>query len=201
MSTEFDREYWDRHWDRRDADARTLPAHPALETEIAALPPGAALDAGSGEGAEAMWLADRGWSVTAVDIAGAPLRRPGTPKGAGAGAVTWVEADLTRWEPAHTFDLVTTFYAHPTISQLAFYERIAGWVGPGGTLLIVGHHDDHHHDHGHPSAAVTDPEQIRAILPPGEWDVLTAEVRRREVAVSSGHARTLNDVVVRARRR
>ena len=51
----------------------------------------------------------------------------------------WVEADLGVWDPGTRFDLVTTHYAHPAMPQLDFYERIAGWVAPGGTLLVVGH--------------------------------------------------------------
>ena len=50
--------------------------------------------------------------------------------------VQWVRADLSVWEPESTYDLVTTHYAHPAMPQLDFYDRIASWVTPGGTLLI-----------------------------------------------------------------
>lgn len=216
VTDEFDKAYWETHWDRAGG-AASLPAHPALETEIAGLPAGTALDAGSGEGAEAVWLAARGWDVTAVDISAEALRTAAERAPAQA-ATTWVEADLTTWEPGRSFDLVTTFYAHPTIAQHAFYERIARWVAPGGTLLIVGHdshdHDSHDHDshaddahgrsdghgHGHPDNAVTSPETIRARLNPQAWAVQTAEVRERTVGQRHGHGRLLRDVVVRARR-
>ncbi|WP_328995200.1 TPMT family class I SAM-dependent methyltransferase [Kribbella sp. NBC_01245] len=69
--------------------------------------------------------------------------------------VRWVEADLSVWDPGTRFDLVTTHYAHPAMPQLEFYDRIAEWVAPGGTLLIVGHlhthsapTDAHGHSHG-----------------------------------------------------
>lgn len=199
MSNNFDKAYWENHWDHPQGAAPNLPAHPALETEIAGLRPGTALDAGSGEGTEASWLAARGWEVTAVDISAHALTRAATRPvpGTGAGSVTWVQADLTDWAPGQRFDLVTTFYAHPDMPQHTFYERISQWVARGGTLLIVGHHDDHRHGHGpaHPQNAVTAPEQIRALFDPAEWVVHTAEVRERTVAVSSGHSPTLRDVI------
>ena len=51
----------------------------------------------------------------------------------------WVQADLSTWNPDARYDLVTTHYAHPAMPQLEFYDRIASWVAPGGTLLIAGH--------------------------------------------------------------
>ena len=106
--------------------------------------------------------------------------------------VEWVPADLTTWEPAGTFDLVTTFYAHASIPQLELYDRIARWVAPSGILLVVGHlHDGHHPD----EASVTSAD-IVARLGSG-WRIDRAEDRVREVAE---HATRLADAVVRATR-
>ncbi|GAB3386624.1 class I SAM-dependent methyltransferase [Humibacter soli] len=198
MSRQFDKEFWEAHWSDGH-DASVVPPHPALDTEIAALDTGTALDAGSGEGAEAGWLAAHGWEVTAVDISAEALRRAAGTVAPRSGHISWVEADLTSWQPATSFDLVTTFYVHPTIPQLAFYERIATWVAPGGTLLIVGHGQAH--GHAHSADAVTDPERIRSVLDPARWDVQTAEVRDCEVGERHWHPVTLRDVIVRARRR
>lgn len=182
MSHDFDKTYWDEHWS--SAPGGSVEVNPWLVAETAGLAPGTALDAGCGVGTEANWLAAQGWLVTAVDIAAAPEDR--TPD------VRWVTADLTTWEPDTPFDLVTTFYAHPSIPQLDFYERIAGWVAPGGTLLVVGHlHDGHHPD----EASVTSAD-VAARLGEG-WRIDTAENRVREVA---RHATRLADAVVRATR-
>ena len=91
---------------------------------------------------------------------------------------------MSTWEPDTRFDLVTTHYAHPAGSQLDFYARIARWVAPGGTLLVVAHRHGAHHvaEASVTAAAVTD------LLPAADWEVATAE--------ESGH-----DVVVRATRR
>ncbi len=197
MSTvthDFDKDGWELHWKEavRHEPGHEIAANPYLERELAGLRPGTALDAGCGEGAEALWLAAAGWEVTAADISAEALARSmdrATRMGAGVAQVRWVEADLTTWEPPAPFDLVMTHYAHPATSQLAFYERIAGWVAPGGTLLIVGHLHGHGH---HPEAATASVAGITDLLDGSEWDIVTAEARTRG---------ELHDVVVRATRR
>src|SRR5687768_12306669 len=129
----------------------TSEPNPHLIAEVSDLAPGTALDAGCGAGAEALWLAARGWQVTAADIATAALARAAERAAAGgvAGRVQWVEADLSTWRPDARYDLVTTHYAHPAMPQLDFYHRIASWVAPAGTLLIVGHLHRQEHAAGH----------------------------------------------------
>ncbi|MFF3225158.1 class I SAM-dependent methyltransferase [Nocardia suismassiliense] len=66
--------FWDEHY-RTPRPIRTGRANPVL-TEIAdALTPGTVLDLGCGPGDDALWLAARGWQVTAVDIAATAVRR------------------------------------------------------------------------------------------------------------------------------
>lgn len=138
VTQEFDKDFWQRHW--RDAGADDSggsmsgnPPNPYLAAETVGLAPGTALDAGCGSGAEAIWLASRGWRVTAADISSEALARAAdraATSPAAAERVQWVEADLSVWSPAERFDLVMTQYAHPAMPQLAFYERIAEWVAP-----------------------------------------------------------------------
>ena len=159
----FDEDYWNQHWQAdggAPAAMEANPANPHLVREIGDLAPGTALDAGCGASAEAIWLASRGWEVTGADIAGGALARAAERAAASgvADRVSWVRADLSVWEPAASYDLVTTHYAHPAMPQLEFYDRVASWVAPGGTLLIVGHllheHGEgsghgHRHEHAH----------------------------------------------------
>ncbi|MDQ6524388.1 class I SAM-dependent methyltransferase [Nocardioides sp. LHD-245] len=213
MTHSFDKDYWDQHWrsERTGAPATeaVAPPNPHLLQEVGDLEPGTALDAGCGAGAEAIWLASHGWQVTAADIADRALARAAERAAASgvADRVRWVHADLSRWKPDTTYDLVTTHYAHPALPQLAFYDRVAAWVAPGGTLLIVGHL---HHDHGPgrepgreepPAAASVTAAEITARLDPTEWDVVTAEESHRAVTGHPAGAVTLHDVVVRATRR
>ena len=216
MTHSFDKGYWEQHWDQARAPAATVAdesdPNPYLSREVAGLQPGTALDAGCGTGAEAIWLAQHGWRVTAADIsatalAAAAQRSAELPV---AHPVSWVEADLTTWAPAGRFDLVITNYAHPAMPQLAFYDRIADWVAPHGTLLIVGHL--HHPDatgHGHgdqhgtppPEHATVTLAELSSRLDPADWHLHTAEEHIRTRTGPDGHAVTLRDVVVRATRR
>lgn len=212
----FDDEYWDQIWqgDRASAMGAARP-NPHLVREIGDLTPGTALDAGCGAGAEAIWLAARGWQVTGADIAAEALRRA-AERAAAAGVsqqVQWVQTDLSIWEPGTRYDLVTTHYAHPAMPQLEFYDRIATWVAPRGTLLVVGHlhHDaaadepDHEDAHGHhadgpPDSASATAASITARLDPTLWDVVTAEESHRTMSGSDGRTTPIHDVVVRATR-
>ncbi|GAB3651644.1 class I SAM-dependent methyltransferase [Glycomyces tarimensis] len=136
----MDAQYWDEKYAGRD---RLFSGEPngVLVTEIAGMPPGRALDVGCGEGGDALWLARRGWRVTAVDISRIALRR-----GAAAGAdvadrVTWTRADLTATPPpAGAFDLVTAqYFPLPTQPDHAALRGLLDAVAPGGTLLYAGH--------------------------------------------------------------
>jgi SAM-dependent methyltransferase len=208
MEHAFDNDYWDQVWHGDRAHSMgASPPNPHLVREVGDLAPGTALDAGCGAGAEAIWLATRGWRVTGADIAGAALDRA-AERAAEAGVadhVQWVRADLSTWDPGTSFELVTTHYAHPAMPQLEFYDRLASWVAPGGTLLIVGHlHQEgsgrgHGHDlDGPPASASATAATITARLDPARWTVATAQESRRAVPGPGGDERTLHDVVVRA---
>lgn len=218
MTQAFDKDYWESHWQQANGHApgREIVPNPYLAREISNLAPGTALDAGCGEGAEAIWLATEGWQVTAADISTEALTRASERATEGCAApesVQWVEADLSVWEPGTQFDLVTTHYAHPAMPQLAFYERISGWVAPGGTLLIVGHlhtseapghgHGQEHQGHGHnpPEEVSVTAASITVGLDATEWDIVTADEPIRTLMNRAGRTVQLDDVVVRATRR
>jgi SAM-dependent methyltransferase len=220
MTHTFDNEYWDQIWTGDRAPAMgASQTNPHLVQEVSDLAPGTALDAGCGAGAEVTWLATRGWQATGADIAIAALDRAAERAEASGVAerVQWVQADLSTWEPYTQYDLITTHYAHPAMPQLEFYDRIATWVAPGGTLLIVGHlhhdptaHGGHGHGgHGHggkdgddgpPAAASATAAHITARLDPSDWEVVTAQESHRTLPGHNDHEVTIHDVVVRATR-
>lgn len=210
MTHGFDKDFWERQWqqgpDERPGSMGGNPPNPYVARETSGLKPGTALDAGCGGGAEAIWLASHGWHVTAADISTEALARAaeraatiGTPE-----RLRWVEADLGVWTPDAQFDLVMTCYAHPAMPQLEFYDRISGWVAPGGTLLIVGHlHTPASTGHGHhpPAEASATSAAVTARLDGTKWDIVTAEESFRTLTGPGGRAAPLHDVVVRATRR
>jgi 2-polyprenyl-3-methyl-5-hydroxy-6-metoxy-1,4-benzoquinol methylase len=107
---------------------------------VGPMTPGTALDLGAGEGRHALWLAESGWTVTAVDFAEVGLER-GSREAEQRGVadrITWVAADATTWTPAAgaAYDLVLVAYLH--LPQDVF-SRASTWVAPGGHLVVVGH--------------------------------------------------------------
>jgi SAM-dependent methyltransferase len=128
-------------WDQRYTESRQWSAEPnALVADLLAdLPAGDAVDLAAGEGRHALWLAGRGWRVTAVDFSPVGLRRGrGQP---GADRVRWVTADVTTWttDPA-ALDLVLVAYLHlPERDTVDLLTRAVGWLRPGGRLLVLGH--------------------------------------------------------------
>jgi SAM-dependent methyltransferase len=130
-------------WDRRYAEQQQWSTGPnALVAELlAGLPPGDAVDLAAGEGRHALWLAARGWRVTAVDFSAVGLARGQAQPG--AERVTWVTADVLTWEAAGDLDLVLVAYLHlPEEETAGLLTRAVGWLRPGGRLLVLGHDVD-----------------------------------------------------------
>lgn len=203
--------------------------NPQLVAEAAGLPPGTALDLGCGEGADALWLAERGWTVTAVDVSAVALERAaGHAAESEAGQrVTWLQRDLETWQPDRTFDLVSAQFLHSTDMPWQRSHRLAAdAVGPGGTLLVVGHHPEglppwsghsqsadhgqsghsqssgatnHSADHGGTAKYFTPGQLVDQLrITPPEWTVEVAESREREAAGPDGQVAVLTDAIVRA---
>ncbi len=204
----FSEAFWDERYRSRTA-VWSGNANPQLIAEAADLPPGEALDAGCGEGADAIWLATRGWRVTAVDISTVALergaahaRRVSTEV---AGLITWQQVDLLKWAPSpQTYDLVSAqFMQLPPELRAGLFERLASGVAAGGTLLIVGHGPTDLH-----TTAARPPlperfftaEEIAAALDPSLWTVIASEPRPREGRDPDGHPVNVHDEVLSARR-
>ncbi|MFR9726342.1 FAD-dependent oxidoreductase [Streptomyces sp. MS19] len=202
-------------WDHRYAGPdRAWSGNPngTLVHEATALPPGRALDVGTGEGADALWLAEHGWQVTATDISGNALARVRAEAEHRGLAVTLVRGDANDPAPfgTETFDLVSLQYGSfkRTPDQRGLRSLLAA-VAPGGTLLVV-HHDLTPLRDPVDVAAQTrmyDPEafvgvdEIAAALTadPDTWQVETHETRPRPAGAASTHH--VSDVVLRATRR
>jgi len=207
---EFDESFWDERYRQHGEHASVWSGEPnaQLVAEVADLTPGSALDVGAGEGADAAWLARRGWRVTAVDISSVALARAAAAvqdEPETAARITWQHQDLTASPPpAGTFDLVSAQFLHlPAPQRDGVYSRLAASVAPGGTLLIVGHHpsdlDTSVRRPSTPGLLFT-AEEIAARLDPHEWEIVTCTARPRATSDSEGAPVTVQDAVLRARR-
>jgi SAM-dependent methyltransferase len=209
MSDMFSEAAWDERYQSRSSLWSGKP-NPNLVSETQALTAGSALDAGAGEGADAIWLAEHGWRVTAIDVSGVALQRAAAhaaDRGAEvAERMEWRQADLRSWDPgAEAFDLVAVHYLQmPAAMRAEVFGRLAAAVAPGGTLLIVGHH---------PSDLQTTvprpplPElfytgdDIAALLDATDWKIVTNDAPGRAVTDPDGNPVTIHDTVLRASRR
>ena len=178
-------------------------ANRQLVAEAAELPPGTALDAGCGEGGDALWLAERGWRVTGVDYSAAALQRAAAAAGDRglADRVEWVAADMDDWTPPpRAFDLVTAHYLHARgADRSALFRRLAAAVAPGGTLLVVGHLLDRGPGHHHVGLYYT-AQDVAAVLEPGEWPEVVTGTRDRERGAAARTGDPVPDTVLVARR-
>ncbi|SEH74973.1 Methyltransferase domain-containing protein [Mycolicibacterium rutilum] len=207
MSTSEAKQHWEEHYSARDriwsgrVNARLSEIAPTLT-------PGTALDLGCGEGGDAVWLAEQGWQVVAVDIAETALRRAADEAAARgvADRIEFRQHDLSAGFPDGEFDLLSAHFLHSTfpLDRMPIFAAAARAVRPGGMLLIVDHSGpppwhsdlDHHHTFDAPQDIVA-----ALNLADDQWE--PAEIRsvEREVTTPDGEPFTWFDNVIILRRR
>jgi SAM-dependent methyltransferase len=199
-------DFWDGFYAERDKVWSGRP-NGALVREVSNLRPGTAVDLGCGEGADAIWLAARGWEVTGVDVSEVALGRAARHAEAEgvAGRIDWQRLDLAEWTADRRFDLVSVQFLHsPTeLPRNRILEAAAAAVAPGGTLLIVGHESfPPWSRHPEPEEPLPTAPEVAAGLGLGQpgWELETADSLEREVTGPDGQTATLADSVLRARR-
>ncbi|MEV0668336.1 MFS transporter [Actinomadura luteofluorescens] len=200
-------EYWDSRYSEHHHMWSGEP-NAVLVQEAADLKPGTALDLGCGEGADAVWLARRGWRVTAVDISGVALERAaGHAEEAGvADRVDWERHDLAASFPEGSYDLVSAQFLHSPadMPRDEVLRAAAAAVAPGGILLVVGHTGPPPWDpDAHPGVHLPTPDEVleSLALPDGEWEVLRSDEHERVQTAPDGRTMTRTDNALKLRRR
>lgn len=202
----FSQEFWDERYN--GAPVFSGNPNPWLVHYARDLPPGTALDVGSGEGADVLWLASRGWDVTGADISPVALARCAQlAEQAGpqiTARTTWQQADMLDFPPpAGFYDLVSAQFMHlPGPAREALHRRLAAAVRPGGTLLLVLHvapdpgtgHPDF------PADLFATGEQMATVLHPALWTIHTGVFERASDGSGSTTVHT-HDAVLHAVRR
>jgi SAM-dependent methyltransferase len=179
-------EYWEEHYGERER-VWSGRVNVQLAKVVADMPPGRALDLGCGEGGDAVWLAERGWQVVAVDVSETALSRASAEaKTRGVlDRIDFQHHDLSDSFPAGSFDLASAQFLHSTVrlERTQVLRNAASAVVPGGLLVIVDHAAPPPfakkipHDHPFPS-----PEEVLAELdlPAAEWERERVEVVDRD---------------------
>ncbi|GAB2744329.1 class I SAM-dependent methyltransferase [Sinomonas soli] len=198
-------EFWDEFYAERQRVWSGKP-NGALVREVGAVAPGRAIDLGCGEGADAIWLAERGWTVTGVDVSAVALGRAAehAEEAGVADRITWLARDLAEWEPEEAYDLVTASFLHSPVEFPRERVLLAATraVAPGGLLFVVGHTafppwSRHPHDEHMPSA-----EELAASLGlrSDVWAIETSTSEGREATGPEGQRAVLTDAILKARR-
>jgi SAM-dependent methyltransferase len=206
MSTLETQQFWDDHYGAKER-VWSGRVNQQMAAIAAALPPGRALDLGCGEGGDAMWLADRGWRVVAVDISPTALERAAADaaeRGV-ADRITFERHDLSESLPAGPFNLVSASFLQSPLpwDRSRLLRRAAEVVDVGGRLVIVDHGaappwaPPHVHEFPFPSASEVVDELDLAI---GEWQRERVEAVERDAIGPDGQHGTLVDNVIVLRR-
>lgn len=212
----FTREFWDERY-RSHHHLWSGQPNLRLVEQAGELTAGRALDVGCGEGADAIWLASRGWEVTGTDVSPVALERAAAnaadaadgadPEAAVATRISWRQRDLfgDDWGPFDGYDLVNSQFLHfPPEERRRSLTRLAGAVCPGGHLLVVTHHPS---DLEVPGLRPNLPElfstaaELAALLDHADWTILVAAARQRTVPGPDGQPVVIRDAVLHARRR
>lgn len=200
----MDAHNWDQRY-RESALLWTAGPNQWVEQHIADLPPGRALDLASGEGRNALWLAERGWQVTAVDFSAVGMdkaRELAEHREDTAARVRWVVADVLSYTPDTSYDLVLVVYLHlPADQRRSALQHAASAVAPGGRLLVIGHHSDNlTHGVGGPQDAAVLYNEHDVLADLASWTELTIQTAERRVRVVAEQPRPALDVLVELRR-
>jgi SAM-dependent methyltransferase len=196
---------WDTRYSERDGARWSGRPNGRLLAEVSGLTPGRALDVGCGEGADAIWLARNGWTVTAIDISDVALTRARQAAELAGAVVEWVCGDALQAPfPAGSFDLVSMQYpALPKAAGEAAVLALLDAVRPGGLLLAV-YHDltDEHREHiksqGIDPADYVDADDLGRLLGHEFTIELYTVEPRIDPPPDNPH---IADIVLRARRR
>ncbi len=192
-------------WDSRYAERELLwTAEPNqfVAAEVAGEDPGAALDVACGEGRNAVWLAEQGWRVTAVDFSAVALDKARALAAGRNVTVDWVLADVVEYRPRPaSFDLVVVAYLHvPPPERAAVLGAAAAALAPGGLALVIGH-DLENLEHG-----IGGPQDPDILLTPTAVaaDLKGLKIEKAEKALrevdKDGVVGIAIDTLVRARR-
>ena len=204
----MNREFWDDRY-RQSTKLWSGNPNPQLVKHVQALTPGLALDVGAGEGGDAIWLAQRGWRVTALDFSQVALDRAKEHANAQGEAISqaidWNCTDLHTWQaPQAYFNLVSVQFMHlPSEIRRPIYRKLASSVAVGGYLLIVGHHPldlkTTIKRPSNPDVLFTERDLVEDL--DAQMQVIVQEASARTVNDADGNQVTVHDTVVLARRK
>lgn len=196
------REFWDEFYGGHD-QVWSGRVNAQIAEVAADLASGRALDLGCGEGADAIWLAEDGWQVVAVDVSATALERAraAAERRDVAARIRFERHDLSTNFPGGRFDLVSAQFLHSPakLDREAVLRRASDAVAVGGRLLIVDHSaappwaGEHVHEH---HFATVDEVLAGLALHHAQWERLRVGTVDRDAVGPDGQTATLTDNVI-----
>lgn len=188
-------QWWDERYAAIDLMWSVGPNRFVVE-EVEPLTPGTALDLACGEGRNAIWLAERGWTTTGVDFSAVAIERARTISRERGAEVTWVQADALTWRAESRYDLVLLAYLQlPRGERIAAIARAAAATRAGGSLLVIGH------DRRNLAEGTGGPQDPGLLWSPEEVAIPGFDVLRSETAPRPTDDGVARDTVVHLRHR
>ena len=167
-------------WDERYAGSElvwTAEANRFVVEQVEGLNPGTAVDLACGEGRNAVWLAQQGWTCTGVDFSRTGLDKARALASRAEAEVVWEQQDVLAWSGS-SYDLVLLAYLHlPGPQRRSVLDAAVRAVASGGSLLLIGH------DVRNLAEGVGGPQDGALLWSPDEVTVDGFTDRRRETAV------------------
>ncbi len=133
-----DRDRWNEKYSTDEEFELPEEPIPELEAYVDHCPDGRALDVATGTGRNALFLAERGYDVDAVDVSDRALEiaRSRADERDLGGAVEWVRADLAEADlEAEAYDVITVSF----FAALEVLPDLKEALAPGG-VLVYEHH-------------------------------------------------------------
>ena len=219
-----------QHWEQRYAGADAVwsgKVNPTLASALGPLTPGRSLDLGCGEGADVIWLAERGWDALGLDLSPTAVERaraaaialrlgrgpvdapqgPSSARDEHTGSARFEQCDLTDWSPeAGAFDLVTAsfFHSRAALARTVILRRALHAVAPGGRLVVLSHAAPPPWSatlHSHHEQMLSAREEYQQLAPdPQQWSLEVAAQHEREATGPDGAPAHLEDSLLVLRR-
>lgn len=168
-------------------------------SQVSGLQPGKALDVACGEGRNAIWLAEEGWDVTAIDFSDVGIKKASQIAEKRGVSLTWIAEDVSTWNlPQEEYDLVAVLYLHTGEAERKLWLRnVLNTVKPSGTFIYIGH------DPSNIASGVGGPQDL-ALLPSvdeitntmEDFQIESAKIIERPVLNEPGHGKELKGIAL-----
>ncbi|GAB2556817.1 methyltransferase domain-containing protein [Leucobacter ruminantium] len=201
-------------WEQRYAGAEAVwsgKVNRSLAEIVSDWTPGRSLDLGCGEGGDVLWLAERGWDATGIDLSPTATGRARAAADSRGIAARFIATDLGEWASAPEtvdgsagpYDLVTASFLQSPVElpRKRILRAAAERVALGGRLVVISHAAAPGWAPDHPGDFPSPESELAALdLAPELWAIELAEVRAREAVGPDGVPTVLKDTLVVVRR-